>query len=313
MLSKLLPKKKSPKSKPEPKDAASATPPPLDADDSADEAYSEQPTEDAHTAKSASSDAEHSERAAPDSPPAKGKKTKPRKGSGAPEVATSAEVENPRALIAEAVGGQAMTLAKSNTVLKSVALGLSAVCVILSITAAVGWNREIEYRYFFVSNNGTLMERAPLDAPVLSLNNVRDFYAESLSHLFSFHYRNFGDHYQRVAPDIMTEQAMHEFAQELDRIGLIESMKSRQEVAEAVILQTPVLNASGVDPKTGLYTWELSVPFNLRLEPGNGSERSRKVRRMGGVARVQVVRVEPTVHPRQILINRITIRDTDNG
>lgn len=222
---------------------------------------------------------------------------------------TLGDVEDPRSIIAQAIGAHALTLAKSNTVLKVVSLSLAALALVLGIMAAKGWEQETVYRYFFVSSDGKVWEREPLNAPLLSLNNVRDFYAESLSHLFSFHYRNFGDHYQRLAPDIMTERAMHEFASELDRMGLIDSMATRREVAEAVILQTPTLNASGEDPATGAYTWELTVPFNLRLESGRGED---VVRRMGGVARVQIIRVDPMIHPRQILINRITIRDTGN-
>jgi len=225
-------------------------------------------------------------------------------------VASSSEVENPRVLIAEAIGTQAVSLARTNTALKIAVASLSIVTVGLTIMAASVWNKETEYRYFFMDNNGTILENQPLSEPALSLNMVRDFYAESLSHLFSFHYRNFGMHYQRLAPNIMSELAMLEFSREIDRIGLLSSMEERREVAEAVITQTPVLNSSGVDPATGVYTWELSVPFNLRLESGR-SERNN-IRRMQGVARVQIIRVEPNVHPRRILINRITIRDTTN-
>lgn len=225
-------------------------------------------------------------------------------------VASSSEVENPRVLIAEAIGTQAVSLARTNTALKIAVASLSVVTVGLTIMAASVWNKETEYRYFFMDTNGTILENQPLSEPALSLNMVRDFYAESLSHLFSFHYRNFGMHYQRLAPNIMSELAMLEFSREIDRIGLLSSMEERREVAEAVITQTPVLNSSGVDPATGVYTWELSVPFNLRLESGR-SERNN-IRRMQGVARVQIIRVEPNVHPRRILINRITIRDTTN-
>lgn len=226
---------------------------------------------------------------------------------------TLADIVNPRALIAQAVGSHALTIAKTNTVLKIVTLALTVLVVVLGLMARSAWNQDVEYRYFFTSSDGRVYERAPLTAPLLSLNNVRDFYAQSMSHLFSFHYRNFADHYQRLAPDIMTERAMHEFASELDRIGLIKSMEDRREVAEAVILQTPVLSASGEDPNTGVYTWELTVPFNLRLESGRVVRQGvDSVRRMGGVARVQIIRVEPHIHPRQILINRITIRDTAN-
>lgn len=215
---------------------------------------------------------------------------------------------NPRVLLAEAIGSQAVSLAKMNTALKISVAALSLSTVAAVAMAASVWHKETEYRYFFMDSNGTILENQPLSDPALSLNMVRDFYAESLSHLFSFHYRNFGMHYQRLAPDIMTERAMLEFSREIDRIGLVQTMEERREVAEAVITQTPVLNSSGVDPNTGLYTWELSVPFNLRLESGR-SERSN-IRRMQGVVRVQIIRVQPTVHPRRILINRITIRDT---
>jgi hypothetical protein len=223
---------------------------------------------------------------------------------------SASSVENPRVLIAEAIGQQAVTLAKTNTVLKIGVLILGATTLATTLMAASVWHKETEYRYFFMDSNGTILENQPLSEPALSLNMVRDFYAESLSHLFSFHYRNFGMHYQRLAPNIMTERAMLDFSNEIDRIGLINSMEARREVAEAVITQTPVLISSGVDPATGVYTWELSVPFNLRLESGLSERHS--IRRMDGVVRVHIVRVEPNVHPRRILINRITIRDTSN-
>lgn len=238
---------------------------------------------------------------------ARGKSKKTTKGA---EVVDASHVENPRVIIAEAVGQQAVTLAKVNTGLKIAVVALGVVSVASIMLAASVWHKETQYRYFFMDTNGTILENQPLTEPALSLNMVRDFYAESFSHLFSFDYRNFGMHYQRLAPDIMTESAMIDFSREIDRIGLVQGMEKRREVAEAVITRTPVLNSSGVDPKTGVYTWELSVPFNLRLESGL-SERNN-IRRMRGVARVQVIRVAPTVHPRRILINRITIRDTTN-
>lgn len=285
MLKKLFRKKTSPVSQEQ--DADTATDLPGSNATSAEDAYAEQPVEGARVTAS----------------PQAGGSPAGQAGRG-PTVADEA---SPQALIAQAVGSHAVTLAKTNSILKLSTLSLAGLSLVLGLAAYSGWSKEPEYRYFFVSTDGRVLERTPLSEPVLSLNNVRDFYAESMSHLFSFHYRNFADHYQRLAPDIMTERAMLEFANELERIGLIKSMTDRREVAEAVILQTPVLNGSGEDPSTGLYTWELSLPFNLRLESGL---RDGGVRRMGGVARVQVVRVEPHVHPRQILINRVTIRDT---
>lgn len=234
-------------------------------------------------------------------------------GAGKDDDSDDASTEDPRAALAQAMGSSNYTLAQVNTVLKIVTVSLAALSLVLGIMASIAWNQEVQYRYFFVSSDGTVTERVPMSTPMRSLNNVRDFYVESLSHLFSFHYNNFADHYQRLAPEIMTEQAMIEFSQELDRIGLIQSMRERAEVAEAVILQTPTLIASGEDPVTGIYTWELSVPFNLRLESGRQDNRqTNNVRRLGGVARVQIIRVEPTEHPRQIMINRITIQDTFN-
>lgn len=290
---------------------------PAMSDEGHEDAYAEQPMEGASVrsheptinAPSDKSAGAESETPAANHPATTRKKVSLGKSENA-ETATAADMVNPRALIAEAIGSHAVTLAKTNTILKVSTLSLSALALVLGITTAIGFSQDVQYRYFFEGSDGSVTERTPLATPVLSLNRVRDFYAQSISNLFSFHYRNFADHYQRLAPNIMTEVAMREFAQELDRIGLISSMKERREVAEAVILQTPVLSASGEDPKTGRYTWELSVPFNLRLEAGRGGDNS--VRRMGGVARVQIIRVEPTVHPRQILINRITIRDTTN-
>jgi hypothetical protein len=225
---------------------------------------------------------------------------------------TSADVENPKVLLAEAIGHQAITLSRTNKVLKFACLGLAASTLISTMFAYSAFNKPAEFRYFFMGSSGEIIEAEPLDQPSISLNIVRDFYAESLSHMFSFHYQNFDMHYQRLAPSIMTERAMLEFSREIDRIGLIPTMKQNAEVAEAVILQTPILHSSGVDPKTGLYTWELSVPFNLTLESGLRTRNSNNVRQMGGVARVQIIRVEPSIHPRGFLINRITIRDTGN-
>lgn len=220
---------------------------------------------------------------------------------------TASDVENPRTLIAEAIAHQAFTLAKTNTTLKIAVACLSATTLLSTVLAASAWNQEVEYRYFFMASNGQLLENQPLTEAALSLNLVRDFYSETLSHLFSFHYNNFEMHYQRLGPEVMTERAMLDFANELDRIGLTADMQQRREVAEAVITQVPVLIGSGVDPNTGVYTWELSVPFNIRLE--SGLDTRNNIRQLSGVASVQVIRVDPAVHPRQILINRITIRD----
>ena len=220
---------------------------------------------------------------------------------------TAADVVNPRTLISEAIGYQGLVLAKTNTTLKIAVACLSVTTVLSTVLAASAWNQEVEYRYFFMGSNGQLLENQPLTEPALSLNMVRDFYAETLSHLFSFHYNNFDMHYQRLGPEVMTERAMLDFANELDRIGLHTDMMQRREVAEAVITQVPVLIGSGVDPNSGVYTWELSVPFNIRLE--SGLDTRNNVRQLSGVVSVQVIRVDPAVHPRQILINRITIRD----
>lgn len=221
--------------------------------------------------------------------------------------ANNSQVPNPREVIIEGIASQWLTTSKTNTALKIAVVALALSSLLSSMFAYTAWQKDIEYRYFFMGANGQLLENKPVSEPAFSLNMIRDFYAESLSHLFSFHYNNFDMHYQRLGPDVMTDRAMIEFANELDRIGLTKDMIDKREVAEAVINQVPVLLSSDLDPNSGAFTWELSVPINIRLESGLSTRNN--VRQLRGVARVQIIRVPPTVHPRQFLINRITIGD----
>lgn len=220
--------------------------------------------------------------------------------------------DDPRVLVAEAVGSSLITSTFVIKVLSIACVVLAVVSLAMGVAAYKGFTKETVFRYFTVSTDGSFFELVPTSDPVGGIPTIRNFFSKNLSRLFSFHYRNFASHYQDIAPGIMTEQAMIDFSKEIDRIGLLDSMKERREVAEAAILEAPVLLGAGPDDKTGKFTWEMSVPFYLRLESG-GTDRVKagEVRRMQGVARVQIVRVEPTVNPRQYLINRIVIRDTN--
>ena len=162
--------------------------------------------------------------------------------------------------------------------------------------------------YFFTNSDGSVIDAKPMSDPIHSQAVVRNFLSKSIAELFSFHYRNVEMHLQRMAPDILTDQAFKDVVAELDRMGLVRQMKERREVAVTTIPDTPVLTASGT--QNGIHAWEYASRINILLEGAersSGSGNRGRIRQLSGQLRAQLIRVPPEVHPRRVLINRLQI------
>ncbi|CAM3785908.1 DotI/IcmL/TraM family protein [Vreelandella rituensis] len=229
------------------------------------------------------------------------------------EAKTRAEVEHPEVLLSEALSQRAYLLESSNQLHRRAFLALLGTNLFTAAAAYVGMTREIQYKYFYTSEDGSVFEAQPLSNPVHSQAVVRNFLSQSISELFSFHYRNVEMHLQRNAPDIMTDQAFRDLVAEIDRMGLVNQMRQRREVVVGTVPDAPVLVASGVEK--GVRTWEYAAKIVLMLEgaetSGSGGSMRPATRRLTGQMRAQLIRVEPTEHPRRILINRIQILEGD--
>lgn len=216
--------------------------------------------------------------------------------------------ENPALLISEALSQRAGMLEQSNKIHRRTVLGLLGLNIITGIGFLHASAREKEFLYFFTNTDGSVIDAKPMSDPIHSQAVVRNFLSTSIAELFSFHYRNVEMQLQRMAPEILTDNAFRDVVAELDRMGLVRDMKTYREVAVATIPDTPVLQASG--DLNGVFTWEYASRINIMLE---GAERSSgnanrgTTRRLSGQLRAQLIRVAPEVHPRRVLINRLQI------
>lgn len=215
---------------------------------------------------------------------------------------------DPYVLISESLSQKSDLLEKSNILHRRTVLMLLG----LNAVTALGWlkaaGKEREFLYFFTNTDGSVIDARPMTDPIHSQAVIRNFLASSLAELFSFHYRNVQEHLQRVSPDILTDRAFTDLANELERMGLVREMVERREVAVGTVPDTPVLTASGT--QNGVRTWEYAARITIILEGAersSGSSNRGRIRQLSGQLRAQVTRVPPEVHPRRILINRIQI------
>lgn len=215
---------------------------------------------------------------------------------------------DPYVLISESLSQKSDLLEKSNKLHRRTVLGLLG----LNAVTAVGWlmaaGKEREFLYFFTNTDGSVIDARPMSDPIHSQAVIRNFLSSSLAELFSFHYRNVQEHLQRISPDILTDSAFTDLANELERMGLVREMVERREVAVGTVPDTPVLTASGT--QNGVRTWEYAARITIILEGADrssGNVNRGRIRQLSGQLRAQVTRVSPEVHPRRILINRIQI------
>ncbi len=218
------------------------------------------------------------------------------------------DTEDPMVLISEMLSEKSAMLESSNVLHRRTVLGLLG----LNLITALGWyhssRQEKEFLYFFTNTDGSVIDAKPLSDPIHSQSVIRNFLSKSVAEMFSFHYRNVEMHLQRIAPDIMTDRAFKDLVSELDRMGLVSQMKERREVAVGTIPDTPVLTASGT--QNGVRTWEYASRINIMLEAAErsaGGGGRGQTRQLSGQLRAQLIRVDPEVHPRRVLINRLQI------
>lgn len=186
--------------------------------------------------------------------------------------------------------------------LKSIVIGFLSIMLLASVVAAgAGWSRTPEIKYFYLTEDGVAIKVDPLNEPNRSSQVRAQFVSRAFIDLFDFSYLKVGDHFDRIAPDYMSNRGRKALMTALSSVGLIEEMKEKYEIATLIPEGHPTVFGEGISPRLNVYVWAYHMPIRIRLDGPSG------VRYKTAVARFTLARVPPHIHVRGLLIDNIQL------
>jgi intracellular multiplication protein IcmL len=201
-------------------------------------------------------------------------KVAPKPAAAAPAKPAPAKISAPPEEKASVVSGPLMTVVTRNAFYRDgfrnlikIAILEAVVIVGLILTLIVYINNsQAQDRYFATTADGRIMQLVPLDQPNLSTAALMSWVASAATEVMTFGYHDYQRRLQQSSRHF-TRNGWESFSNALQRVRIIDSVTSLQQVVTAAPLSAPILKQQGV--LNGRYRWIIQMPLQVTYRSGS--------------------------------------------
>lgn len=217
----------------------------------------------------------------------------------------AAMTESARALRSQIDSAQSTSshIVMRNAWYRDMSRRLATACLVLAVgLVAVGYyaltiaTQPVQTRYFAISPDGTLTKLTPLKKSALTPAGVKDWAATVIASAYGFDFKRYREQLSSLEGSF-TKAGYESYLKALSDTGLLQSVVDNRYLVSAVVQESPVITASGVNSR-GRYTWVVEAPTLVTYE--SATDKQTQLLNM----RVRLTRVYEVENPLGIAIDQ---------
>lgn len=180
-----------------------------------------------------------------------------------------------------------------------VAVGLLVIALGSLALNVVHWAASDPPRYFAATADGRFIELAPLDEPIQSEAQVKQWVADRVRETLSIDFVDWRAQLNAQQPyyEPRAFKSLIESMQEHG--GMLDLVREQKLVTHVDVRQAPVVQATGLDE--GRRLWRIGFPLRMSYESQSGTEATQDYEVVVTVARVPVTELADGLRIRQIV------------
>ena len=188
-----------------------------------------------------------------------------------PITAATQSVRNLRSQLGGDSNSAAGHIVMRNEWYRDMSRRLASICLILLIsligTGIYAFNavaKPVETRYFAISPDGKLTKLTALKKAALTPAGIKAWAATLISTAYGFDFKRYREQLGQLEGSF-TKAGYESYLTALSDTGLLQSVVDNRYLVSAVVQESPVITASGVNSK-GKYTWVVEAPVLVTYE-----------------------------------------------